>query len=32
MNNKEGNLFVKNIDTSVTPKEFEEFFRNNANA
>ena len=26
MNNKEGNLFVKNIDPSKTPKEFNAFF------
>ncbi len=26
MNTKEGNLFIKNIDQSVTPKEFEKFF------
>jgi len=23
---KEGNLFVKNVDPSITPKEFEDFF------
>jgi len=26
MNNREGNLFVKNVDPSKTPKEFHEFF------
>ena len=31
-NVREGNLFIKNIDGNITPKEFEKFFNDKSNA